>query len=201
MENFQTQSTRPKDSPENAWVLVRSEEDGIHGPEMSQGIEPFINGFENADPETLQDFVLSNCAPDNSYPNFKGEISNEMFVVLDDRSAQDNTCLLYFLYEVPAELAGPEVGDEEGVEYYEDSELIWKIWRVKFLVAWMLSANLWFNPSLTFGLWAKGEKDYYIDERGVLQYADFEQTGEFDPPLMEVDKVPYGPVLGGVIAT
>ena len=200
VRNFQTQSTREKTAPKNAWVLVRSAEDGIHGPDMSEGVEEFVTGFENATPESLQDFVQSNCAPGNTYPNFQGEISSEVFIVLDAQSAKDNTCLLYFYYQPTSQLADEEEDDEEGVEYYDSTEPEWKSWRVKFLSAWHLHSSLWFNPSLLFELFSEGDKNYYVDQKGVLQFAGLEQTGTFDPPLDEEEKVPYGPVSGGTIA-
>lgn len=99
--DFLKRSTHPESAPDNAWVLVRNSQGGIVGPELATPISPFQTGFENAAPETLQQFVVDNVklSTEKTYPNFRGEISDDAFIILDSRSATDHTCLFYYLYK------------------------------------------------------------------------------------------------------
>jgi hypothetical protein len=163
LEDFLKQSTRPKSAPDNAWVLVRNSQEGIVGPELATPISPFQIGFENAAPETLQQFVVDNVklSTEKTYPNFRGEISDDAFIILDSRSATDRTCLFYYLYKKMPE-------DEDGIEEeWDESKAIktWMSWRIKFLAAWWVSAGFWHNADLMLQLW-EDPKDVYVDEHG-----------------------------------
>ena len=181
------QSALPKSAPENAWLLVRSPEEGIVGPELATPIAPFQTGFENATPETLQQFILDNVKPstEKSYPDFHGEISNDSFIILDSRSAIDGTCTFYYLRQ---EMPKDEDGEEED---WDESKLVrtWMSWRIKFLAAWFVAAGFWHRYDLMLEIW-ENPKDVYTDENGVTQLAYFEND-VYELPDLE-NRVPFG---------
>ena len=171
LENFLKQSTRTESAPRNAWLLVRTPQEGIIGPELATPIAPFQAGFENASPETLQKFVVDNVkiSTEKTYPNFRGEVSPDSFIILDSRSATDGTCVFYYLYQKMPE---DEYGEEQD---WDESKVIktWMSWRIKFLAAWFISAGFWHSADLILQLW-EDPKDVYVDDRGVTQLAYFE---------------------------
>jgi len=184
------QSTRDKEYKNiRPWILVRNSEDGVHGPEMAEdNIVPFVTGFENATPKYLQEFIASNIDYENKYLDFKGTIEKRMFIILDAQSSVDGTCLLYFYW---SEDVSPDedANDNVSTEWTEE----WKVYRVKFLMAWHLASSLWHRADLVF----RGFKDMkknYVDANGILQFPGIEHEHEFDPPLETM--VPYGPIPG-----
>jgi hypothetical protein len=144
----------------------------------------FTTGFENATPESLQSFVGEKVEGIDEFPNFVGEISFQTFVILDQRSTQDGTAIVYHLYRKMPE------GSEE--DEWDEDKLIreWKGWRVRFVAAWFLCANLWHSPDLLDSI-IEGGVNAYVDGQGVLQLAYFEQN-EVELPNLG-DRIPYGP--------
>lgn len=116
-------------------------------------------------------------------PEVPGELSNSSFIVLDKRSIADLTCEVHYRYD--------HMPEGEWLEYDKALEIQeWKVWRVRFRMAWPLLAGLWHGPEDIFDMFEGGTKAY-IDEKGVAQLAAVEQdTYEF--PEFE-DRAPLGP--------
>jgi hypothetical protein len=146
-------------------------------------VAAFITGFENATPESLQSFVTSNVEGKDEFPNFRGEISFQTFVVLDERSIRDGTALVHHRYEKMPE------GSEE--DEWDEEKLIreWKVWRVRFVAAWFLCANLWHSEDLLDSI-LENPRNAYVDSQGILHLAYFEQN-VIELPDLE-DRAPYG---------
>lgn len=163
--------------------MQKGPEDPVGGPELTSPVADYRTGFENATPESLQSFVAEKVEGIDEFPNFAGEISFQTFVVLDQRSVQDGTALVYHRYEKMPD------GSEE--DEWDEDKLIreWKAWRVRFVAAWFLCANLWHSPDLLDSI-MEGGVDAYVDSQGVLQLAYFEQN-EIELPTLD-DRIPYG---------
>ncbi|PQE23554.1 hypothetical protein CJF31_00006197 [Rutstroemia sp. NJR-2017a BVV2] len=159
IEAFQTQSTSHKSAPLTPWILQQTPSEGVHGPELSNPPPSFTTGFKDASPSTIQTFIKENLEDRHEFPDFIGAIAWDEFVILDERSVEDNTCLVYHRLS-----RMPEGSD--GVEW-DKEKLIheWKGWRVKFLVAWALVAGLSMADDVVFSIW-EDEKDAYWDEHG-----------------------------------
>ncbi|PQE17221.1 hypothetical protein CJF31_00005618 [Rutstroemia sp. NJR-2017a BVV2] len=184
LEAFQTQSTRPTSAPPTPWILQQNLSEGVHGPELSNPAPSFITGFKDVSPTTLQTFIKENLEGQYDFPNFRGNIEWDEFVVLDKRSAKDNTCLVYHRLQYMPEGSAEDEWDKEKLIYE------WKVWRVKFLVAWQLVAGLSMGDDVEFSIW-EDEKKAYTDENGVLQLPYLEQDKSEYPDLE--DRVPWGP--------
>lgn len=183
IEKFYTESTLAKTPPENAWILQKTPddpEDPFRAPTLGCPVAPFTTGFENATPESLQAFAEGL----EERPNIRNkEVST--FVVLDQQSLEDGTCLVYNHHIMKAP------GHEDD-EWEEDTPTVWvwKPWRVKFVMAWFLCAGFWHNADLVLELLEEG-KDRYINDRGIVTFADLEHDKR-ELPDWE-DPSPYGP--------
>jgi hypothetical protein len=147
--------------------------------------EALATGFENATPESIQSFIAEKLPLDEiDFQDFKGDISRSSFVILDERSIKDGTCIVYHKWEHMAE------GNEE--EDWDEEKVVkeWLVWRVKFLTAWCIVAGLWSgteNMQMVF----ENKSDAHTDENGVFQLVYFENS-KYDLPDLE-NPVPYGP--------
>ncbi|KAH8662828.1 hypothetical protein BGZ60DRAFT_412075 [Tricladium varicosporioides] len=193
LEDFLTQSTRPKTSSKDPWILVRSPEEGIIGPELTKPVTAFESRFENASAETLQVFVKENISLDEQNPNsarIKFDIWPDDFIELDERSTKDGTCIFHHYHEESEEDEESEDRDENedegGAPVGE-----WMTWRVKFLAAWNIWSGFWHRSDLMLEEVQKNTRNYYVDENGILQDAGLENDVNELPDLEE--RVPYGP--------
>lgn len=119
-----------------------------------------------------------------TFPNCRGAIARLEFVVLDPRSIEDNTCLVYHRVDRMPE-------DSPGDEWDEDKIILeWKVWRVKFLVAWWLITGLGFADDVMFDT-MEDEKDTYTDKDGGFQMPYKEHDMHEHPDLENC--VPWGP--------
>ncbi|KAH6678034.1 hypothetical protein B0J14DRAFT_505048 [Halenospora varia] len=194
LETFLTQSTLPKTSPEHPWVLVRSPEEGIIGPELTKPITTFETGFGNASSETLQAFVKQNVSLKEQNPEsarIKYDIWPDDFIELDERSVKDGTCVFHHYHEDDGEEDDDEESEDE--DEVEDEAPVgkWMTWRVKFVAAWNIWSGFWHRSDLMLEEIQKNTRIYYVDENGVLQDAGLENDVDELPDLEE--RVPYGP--------
>ncbi|QSZ35506.1 hypothetical protein DSL72_008376 [Monilinia vaccinii-corymbosi] len=184
---FQTQSTSARSAPESPWILQKTPSEGVHGPELTLPLpDPsFPTGFKDATPEALQKFMEENVIGRHAFPDYRGSIAWNEFVVLDSRSAEDNnTCVVYHrVQSMPDDSAGDEWDAEKLI-----SE--WRVWRVKFLMAWWLIAGLNNNDDVMLDV-MEDEKDTYTDKDGVLQMPYMEHDEHEYPDLQ--NRVPWGP--------
>jgi hypothetical protein len=113
-----------------------------------------------------------------------GAIAWDQFVILDERSVKDNTCLVYHRKSYMPE--GPDEDD------WIEEKLIheWMVWRVRFVVAWNLVAGLSMGDDVVFSIF-ENKKDAYLDEHGVFQLPYLEQHVSLFPDLE--DRAPWGP--------
>ncbi|KAM3064685.1 hypothetical protein ACMFMG_011284 [Clarireedia jacksonii] len=183
LETFQLQSTRSTSAPPTPWILQQNPSEGVHGPELSVPPPSFTTGFKDASPTTLQKFIKENLEGRHEFPDFIGAIAWDEFVVLDERSAKDNTCLVYHRTQHMPEGSAEDEWDEEKLIYE------WKVWRVKFLVAWNLVAGLSMGDDIVFSIW-ENENEAYTDEDGVFQLPYLEQDESQFPDLE--DRAPWG---------
>lgn len=119
------------------------------------------------------------------FPDYEGSLAWNEFVVLDSQSAEDkNTCLVYHCVQRMPEGSPEDEWDEE--------KLIrtWKVWRVKFLMAWWLISGLESNDSVLFDIMEDG-KDIYTDKDGILQWPYMEHD-EHEYPDLKI-RVAWGP--------
>jgi hypothetical protein len=116
-------------------------------------------------------------------PDIPVELLNSSFIVLDTRSIADSTCEVHYRYDHMPE--GDWREHDKALEIQD-----WKMWRVRFRMAWPLLAGLWHGPEDVFELF-EGGRNAYIDENGITQLPAVEQdTYEF--PEFE-DRAPFGP--------
>ncbi|KAB8300365.1 hypothetical protein EYC80_000548 [Monilinia laxa] len=184
---FQKQSTSAKSAPESPWILQKSPSEGVHGPELTLPLSDssFPTGFKDATPETLQKFMAENVVGRHKFPDYRGSIAWDEFVVLDSRSTEDKTtCLVYHRVQRMPEDSADDEWDEEKLIYE------WKVWRVKFLMAWWLITGLNNNDDALFDV-MEDEKDTYTDYDGVLQMPYMEHD-EHEYPDLE-NRVSWGP--------
>ncbi|KAH8597793.1 hypothetical protein B0O99DRAFT_592345 [Bisporella sp. PMI_857] len=107
-EDFQTQSSLPTSVPEEPWIFQKTPDDSFMKDKLSPGMA--------------------------ESSSFGVDVSPDTFVVLDERTARDKTCVMYHLWRhVPEEDEG---WDEDGVIE------VWLEFRVKFAVAWLLAIGL-----------------------------------------------------------
>ncbi|RAL67443.1 hypothetical protein DID88_008198 [Monilinia fructigena] len=133
---FQKQSTSAKNAPESS---------------------SFPTGFKDATPETLQNFMAENVVGRHKFPDYRGSIAWNEFVVPDPRSAEDKTtCLVYHHVQRMPEDSADDEWDEEKLIYE------WKVWRVKFLMAWWLITGLNNNDEAMFDV-MEDENNTYTD--------------------------------------
>ncbi|TGO50354.1 hypothetical protein BCON_0185g00050 [Botryotinia convoluta] len=184
---FVTQSTRAKNAPESPWILQKTPSEDVHGPELTLPLPSpsFTTGFQDASPETLQKFMVENVVDRHDFPDFEGGIEWYQFVVLDSQSAEDkSTCLVYHCVK--------RMPEDSAEDEWDEKKLVseWKVWRVKFLVAWWLISGLCMNDQALFQVF-EDEKDTYTDKDGVLQMPYLEND-EYEYPDLE-HRVPWGP--------
>lgn len=96
-----------------------------------------------------------------------GSLACDQFVVLDERSAEDNTCLVYHRTSTMPEGSDEAEWDEEKLLHE------WKVWRVKFVVAWQVCATVCQGDDVITTLWADKTKAYW-DENGIFQLPHLE---------------------------
>lgn len=160
----------------------------VHGPELTLPLSTpsFETGFKDATPATLQAFMAEHVANRHKFPEYRGSIAWDEFVVLDSRSVEDkNTCLVYHRVKRMPEGSAEDEWDEEKLTCE------WKVWRVKFLMAWWLVSGLNMGDDVMFDVF-EDEKDTYTDKDGVLQMPYMEHD-EHEFPDLE-NRVPWGPV-------
>ncbi|PQE19133.1 Amino acid permease protein [Rutstroemia sp. NJR-2017a BBW] len=164
----ETQSITHKSAPPAPWILQQTPSEGVHGPELSLPPPSFTTGFKDASPTTIQTFIKENLEGRHEFPDFGGAIEWDEFVILDERSVKDNTCLVYHRTSRMPEGSYDVDWDKEKLIYE------WQCWRVKFLVAWGLIAELNFADDVVFSIW-EDKKDAYWDEHGVFQLPYLEE--------------------------
>lgn len=82
--------------------------------------------------------------------------------------------------------------EDSAEDEWDEVKLIneWKVWRVKFLMAWWLITGLNNNDDVMFDV-MEDEKDTYTDHEGVLQMPYMEHD-EHEYPDLE-NRVSWGP--------
>ncbi|KAI9642134.1 hypothetical protein NHQ30_008936 [Ciborinia camelliae] len=185
LEAFQTQSTRSTYAPSDPWVVQKSPLEEIHGPELSNPPPSFTTGFKDASPTDLQTFMKEKAEGQREFPDLDCSLAKNEFVVLDERSARDDTCLVYHRMSSMPEGSAEDEWDEESLVHE------WKVWRVKFLVAWHLCVSLDNGDDVVFSIWEE-EKAAYVDRDGIFQLAYLEQDRDMFPDLE--NRVSWGPV-------
>lgn len=187
------------------WVLVRNPDEPVTGPELSLAgkwqperwpgyrdqelpeIEAFKTGFKDASVETIAAFVQENANPN---PENRDDLSlaQDDFIVLDARSAEDNTCLAYTwnCRMSPARL-------REDCNAWGGSDMIyeWIEWRIHFLVAahWIFALH----EAPVLGDFEIGQGMYFND-KGILLMPEIERDENMVAGLTEEDKeaCPWG---------
>jgi len=184
LDKFVAESISARWTPDepSPWILQRSPSDPVRGPSLGSPVAAFNTGFADATPATLQAFLEEHVKDKESFADFGGEIADLSYVVLDSRSAEDGNCEVHYRYDY--------IPDDEENEVQE-----WKVWRVKFRVAWPLLAGLWHSPGDVFSFFENG-RDAYTDANGVTQLAWLEQDKSEFPTLNDADRAPYGPGNG-----
>ncbi|KAJ8068157.1 hypothetical protein OCU04_003728 [Sclerotinia nivalis] len=139
------------------WSIVRTPTESPIGKHTRTTIRPFQTGFLNAPLSTLTTFVRS--APQTSSYHF----SRNTFAVLDSRSIEDETAVLWTRIEsMPLELA--ERGEwDEGKMSVE-----WRDFRVEFTKACWVAGLLEVRPRLFVEIVEKGQ-GAQVDGEGVLR--------------------------------
>ncbi|KAB8291585.1 hypothetical protein EYC80_006385 [Monilinia laxa] len=139
------------------WSIVRNPTETPLGKRTCTTLSPFQTGFLDASQATLATFVRS--APQVDPYCF----SRNTFAVLDSRSIEDQTVVLWtYLETMPAEIA------ERG-EWDESKKIVeWKDFRVEFNVACWVVGVLETTPQLFVEIVEKGQ-GAQVDGNGVLK--------------------------------
>lgn len=114
------------------------------------------------------------------------DLSEDSFVVLDQRSIRESTCEVHYRYEY---MPTPE-GYDGAPPDWDEEKLVreYRVWRIKYRTAWHFLAGLWHIPQeVVQGLDTGGSRSTYVDEEGILQQAYVEEH-DFDD--LE-DRAPY----------
>ena len=149
---------------------------------LGSPVPTFETGFKDASAATLRAFLKTNIVENGDMPGIGGELSTYSFIVLDIRSTEDGTCEVHYLWD--------HMPDREALEYVEsEARHEWKVWRVKFRVAWPMLAGLWHAPEDMLDQFEDGVRAY-VDENGVAQLPGIEQN-EYEFPEFE-NRAPLG---------
>lgn len=88
----------------NRWVLIRHPDQQTFERPTNPPVDQFESGFLGSTIEQIQDFVATKCGPDGlgTGPDIcnSDSLANDAFVVIDERTARDNTVLFYTTEEV-----------------------------------------------------------------------------------------------------
>lgn len=88
----------------NRWVLIKHLDQRTFERPTDPPVNHFESGFIGYTTEQIQDFVATKCGPDGlgTGPDIcnSDSLANDAFVIIDERTARDNTVLFYTTEEV-----------------------------------------------------------------------------------------------------
>ncbi|KAL1636577.1 hypothetical protein SLS56_001162 [Neofusicoccum ribis] len=181
VETFIHESERHEDAS-NAWVLLRNRAQPITSRETPAPVDEFASEFAGWSLEQMGAFFLQHMASDALPAATKRWLNPDTFVVLDDRSARDKTCVvMYYEERMPEDLR------ERGEWVDERAEKFWLSWRVPMRTAYGVTALLEMTPHLMVELFEEDGPD----EDGVFHYTEIEE---------EIDEYERGQAEGGAEA-
>lgn len=163
------ESLRPKDAVD-CWILVRDSKHEIRERKTELPVEPFESEFENASPNSLAKFFFDFVKGDKLADEARAWVAHDMFVVLDERGARDQTAIVMFYEQKMPDELQEEEWDEAKVERF------WKSWRCPFTITSMAVGLLTTIPHALVDMFDEDGPD----ENGVYHWPDEEQELEDD---------------------